>query len=59
MRRGSSLILLGILALAGTSRAVAQGATAAMTAINLAFAAVFLLWGASARYTSRRWSGFP
>jgi hypothetical protein len=50
-------LILGALALLGSSRASAQGATTTMTAINLAFAGVFLLWGATARFTSRRLTG--
>jgi hypothetical protein len=54
MRSGSGLIALGIVGLLGSSGAAARGATATMTAINIAFAVTFLLWGASARYTSTR-----
>jgi hypothetical protein len=52
-RRGNGLLLLGTLALLGSSRAAIAGATSTMTAWNVAMAGVLLLWGATARFNSR------
>jgi hypothetical protein len=52
MRRGTGLVVLGALFILGST--AGGRATAWMTAWSIAMGTVFLLWGLTARFTSRR-----
>ncbi len=52
-RRGSGLILLGVLMLFGSMTAARIGATALMDVFNFVLSSVVLLWGITNRLESR------
>jgi hypothetical protein len=48
-RRGTALIVLGVLMLLGSGAAAQRGSTAFMNVFNFTLAALVLLWGLSYR----------